>query len=183
MLALMSFGLVPNATAVLLAAAAMVLFRCVPAAEVYRSVNWESVVLVAAILPTATALEKTGGLRLMVNGLLGALGGQGPYVLLGALFLLTSSCSLVMSNTATTVLVAPIAFQVAVGLQLSPRPFLMTVAIAASTAFATPIASPVNTLVMSPGGYRFRDYVAVGLSLQLVLMAATLALVPRLFPF
>ena len=183
MLALMSLGLVPNATAVLLAAAAMVLFRCVPSAEVYRSVNWESVVLVAAILPTATALEKTGGMKLMVNGMLGALGGQGPYVLLAALFLLTSSCSLVMSNTATTVLVAPIAFQVAIGLQLSPRPFLMTVAIAASTAFATPIASPVNTLVMNPGGYRFRDYVAVGLSLQLVLMVATLALIPRLFPF
>ncbi|MCS6899518.1 MAG: SLC13 family permease, partial [Myxococcales bacterium] len=183
MLALMSFGLVPNATAVLLAAAAMVLFRCVPPAEVYRSVNWESVVLVAAILPMATALEKTGGLRSMVDGLLGVLGEQGPYILLGVLFLLTSSCSLVMSNTATAVLVAPVAFQVAVGLHLSPRPFLMTVAIAASTAFATPIASPVNTLVMNPGGYRFRDYVVVGLSLQLVLMVATLILVPCLFPF
>ena len=138
--------------------------------------------LIAAILPMATALQKTGGVQFVVDGLVSGLGQRGPYLLLGAFFVLTSGFSQVISNTATTVLVAPIAYQVAVGLDMSPRPFLMTVAIAASTAFATPIASPVNTLVLNPGGYKFFDYMRVGLLLQLVLLVATLAIVPWMFP-
>jgi di/tricarboxylate transporter len=160
----------------------MVLVRCIDTNQAYRGINWESVVLIAAILPMATALEKTGGMRLVVDGLVGGLGGRGPYLLLAALFLLTSAFSQVISNTATTVLVAPIAYKVAVDTGLSPQAFLMTVAIAASTAFATPIASPVNTLVLNPGGYKFFDYVKVGLSLQLVLLVVTLLIVPWMFP-
>jgi len=182
MLVLMAFGIVPNVVAVLLAAVCMVLVRCLDTNQAYRGINWESVVLIAAILPMATALEKTGGMRLVVDGLVGGLGGRGPYVLLAALFLLTSAFSQVISNTATTVLVAPIAYKVAVDTGLSPQAFLMTVAIAASTAFATPIASPVNTLVLNPGGYKFFDYVKVGLSLQLVLLVVTLLIVPWMFP-
>ncbi len=182
MLVLMAFGIVSNVVAVLLAAVCMVLCRCLDANAAYRGINWESVVLIAAILPMATALEKTGGMRLVVDAFVGGLGGHGPYVLLTALFLLTSAFSQVISNTATTVLVAPIAYKIAVDLGLSPHAFLMTVAIAASTAFATPIASPVNTLVLNPGGYKFFDYVRVGLSLQLVLLVVTLAIVPWMFP-
>lgn len=182
MLLLMAFGLVSNVIAVLLAAVCMVLFRCLDANAAYRCVNWESVVLIAAILPMAAALEKTGGMRLVVDGFVSGLGGYGPYVLLAALFLLTSAFSQVISNTATTVLVAPIAYKVAIDLGLSPHAFLMTVAIAASTAFGTPIASPVNTLVLNPGGYKFFDYVRVGGSLQLVLLVVTLAIVPWMFP-
>src|SRR5690606_20145997 len=130
----------------------------------------------------AAALEKTGAMRLVVDAFVGGLGDHGPYVLLAALFLLTSAFSQVISNTATTVLVAPIAYTVAVDLGLSPHTFLMTVAVAASTAFATPIASPVNTLVLNPGGYKFFDYVRVGVPLQLVLLCVTLAIVPWMFP-
>jgi di/tricarboxylate transporter len=135
MLVLMTFGLVANVTAVILAAVAMVLTRCLTMNQAYRTINWESVVLIAAILPMATALDKTGGIRLIVDGLLSALGGAGPVLVLAALFVLTSLFSQVISNTATTVLVAPIAFRVATELDASPQVFLVTVAIAASTAF------------------------------------------------
>lgn len=182
MLLLMTFGLVPNVVAVLLAAVAVVVLGCLDTTRAYQQVNWESVVLIAAILPMATALEKTGGMQVVVDALVSGLGDHGPWILLAALFVLTSAFSQVISNTATTVLVAPIAYEVATGLGLSPRTFLMTVAIAASTAFATPIASPVNTLVLGPGGYRFLDYVKVGVSLQLLVLAATLLVVPWMFP-
>lgn len=114
--------------------------------------------------------------------LLGLSGHYGPLVILGVLFVFTSSFSLMVSNTATAVLVAPVALQTAMTMDLSPYPFLMTVAIAASTAFATPVASPVNTLVLSPGGYRFGDFVRVGLPLQFLLLIATLIVVPWMFP-
>lgn len=181
MLLLMTFGIVANVTAVLLAAVAMVITRCLTMTQGYRTINWESVVLIAAILPMATALDQTGGIRLIVDGLLGVVGSAGPIVVMASLFVLTSLFSQVISNTATTVLVAPIAYRVAVQLGASPEAFLITVAIAASTAFATPIASPVNTLVLNPGGYRFADFLKVGIPMQLLLLVATLLVVPLLF--
>jgi di/tricarboxylate transporter len=183
MLVIMTLNLVPAVTAVLLAAAALVLTRCLSMNDAYGSINWESLVLIAGMLPMATALEKTGGVEIIVNGLVDSLGGSGPLVLMAALFVLTSVFSQFMSNTATTVLVAPIALGAAAGLGVSPYPLLMTVALAASTAFATPVASPVNTLILGPGGYRFNDFVKVGVPLQLLAMAVTLLAVPVLFPF
>ena len=183
MLVIMTFNLVPSVTAVLLAAIALVLTRCLSMNDAYGSINWESLVLIAGMLPMATALEKTGGVEIIVNGLVDNLGGAGPIVLMAALFVLTSVFSQFISNTATTVLVAPIAMGAAEGLGVSPYPLLMTVALAASTAFATPVASPVNTLVLGPGGYRFNDFVKVGVPLQLLAMAVTLVAVPILFPF
>ncbi len=183
MLVLMTFGLVANVTAVLVAAVAMVGAGCLDMDDAYRSINWESVVLIAAILPMATALSNTGGMDLIVARLLSSLGNYGPFVMMTGLFVLTSVFSQVISNTATTILVAPIALQTASTLGVSPESFLMTVAIAASTAFATPIASPVNALVLNPGGYRFRDFVRVGLLMQFVIMIATLLSVPFFFPF
>ncbi len=182
MLLLMTFGILPNVVCVLLAAVAMVLVRCLSATDAYRNVNWESVVLIAAILPMATALEKTGAMRFAVDGLIAGVGGHGPVIIMAVLFVITSGFSLVISNTATAVLVAPIAYKVALDLGHSPHAYLMTVAIAASTAFATPIASPVNTLVLNPGGYRFGDFFKVGGTLQLVMLAVTLVIVPLLFP-
>ncbi len=181
MLLLMTFRLVSNVEAVLLAAVAVVLSRCLTMTDAYRTINWESVVLIAAILPMATALTKVGGVRLVVELLLRTVGTAGPLVVMGALFLLTSVFSQVISNTATTVLLAPIALAVATQINASPQAFMMAVAIAASTSFATPIASPVNTLVMGPGGYRFADFAKVGIPLQLLIMAATLLIVPLLF--
>lgn len=182
MLALMTFNVVPSVTAVLLAALAMVLARCVSMEEAYKSINWQSIILIAGMLPMATALSKTGALELMISGLVSSLGELGPLALLAGLFVLTSIFSQFISNTATAVLVAPIAMGAATSMQLSPYPFLMTVALAASTAFSTPMASPVNTLVLGPGGYRFNDFVKMGVPLQLLAMLLTLLAVPLLFP-
>ncbi len=182
MLALMTFNIVPSVTAVLLAALAMGATGCITMKNAYNAINWQSLVLIAGMLPMATALEKTGGLELIVNGLVASLGELGPTALMAGLFVLTSVFSQFISNTATTVLVAPIAIGAAAGLGISPYPLLMTVALAASTAFATPVASPVNTLVLGPGGYRFNDFVKVGVPLQLLAMAVTLLAVPVLFP-
>jgi di/tricarboxylate transporter len=182
MLLLMTLEIVPIVIATLLAAVAMVLTRCLSMEDAYRGINWESIVLIAGILPMATALDKTGGMQLIISNL-GGLAEYGPLVMLGALFLITSAFSQVISNTATTVLVAPIALQLALALGVSPYPFLMAVAIAASTAFTTPIASPVNTLVLGPGRYRFGDFFKVGISLQLLLLIAALLLIPLFFPF
>lgn len=182
MLLIMTLGVVPTVTAVLLAGLAMVLTRCVTMEEAYRAINWQSVVLIAGMLPMATALEKTGALELTVNGLVEALGDYGPVALMGGLFLLTTVFSQFISNTATAVLVAPIAMGAAATLGVSPYPMLMTVALAASTAFSTPMASPVNTLVIGPGGYNFSDFLVLGVPLQLVAMIITLFCVPFIFP-
>jgi di/tricarboxylate transporter len=182
MMVLLTFELVPPVTSVLLAAVLMVLVGALNVEEAYRSINWESVVLIAGILPMATALEKTGGMQLVVDQL-GPLAAFGPLVMAGALFVITSTLSQIISNTATTVLVAPIAFRTALDMDVSPYPFLMIVAIAASTAFATPIASPVNTLVLGPGEYRFADFFRAGVALQVVILVLALLLVPLLFPF
>lgn len=183
MLATMTLGLLPAVIAVLLAGVAMVQARCVTMEEAYRAVNWQSVVLIAGMLPMATALEKTGALDLVVNGLVGTLGNFGPVVLMAALFLLTSMFSQFISNTATAILVAPVAMGAATGMGISPYPLLMIVGLAASTSFSTPMASPVNTLVMGPGGYRFLDFVKLGVPLQLLAMAVSLLTVPLFFPF
>jgi di/tricarboxylate transporter len=148
----------------------------------YRAIHWESVVLIAAILPMSTALDVSGGLDVVVGGLVGALGGAGPLLVMGALFVLTSAFSQVISNTATTVLLAPVAFQSALDLGVSPEAMLMAIAVAASTAFATPVASPVNALVLTPGRYRFGDFVKVGLPIVLLMLVATLLVVPAVFP-
>lgn len=182
MLVLMTFKLVPAVTAVLLAALAMVLSRCIDMEQAYKAINWQSVVLIAGMLPMATALEQTGGVTLIVDTLVTSLGSLGPYALLAGLFVLTSVLSQFISNTATTVLIAPIAVGAAAALGVSAYTFLMTVAVAASTAFATPVASPTNTLVLGPGQYRFNDFVKVGVPLILLSMVVTLLAVPFIFP-
>jgi len=182
LLVVMGLNLLPAVSAVLLAALAMVLAGCLSMNRAYGAINWQSLVLIAGMLPMATALEKTGAVTLIVDGLVGSIGALGPTALMAGLFLLTSVFSQFISNTATTVLVAPIAIGAAQGLALSPYPFMMTVAIAASTAFATPVASPVNTLVLGPGGYRFNDFVKVGVPLQCLSLIVTLLAVPVFFP-
>ncbi len=182
MMLTMTFGLVDNVIAVLLAAVALILTRCVSVEEAYRSVNWEAVVLIAAILPMATALEKTGGLALAAEALMSTTGQYGPLAVMAGLCVFTAGLSQVVSNTATTVLVAPIALQAALALDVNPYAMLMAIAIAASSAFATPVSSPVNTLVLSAGGYRFSDFLRFGVPLQLLMLIATLIAVPLLFP-
>jgi di/tricarboxylate transporter len=182
MMALMTLGLLPTVTVILGAGLAMILTRCVSMEAAYRSMSWESLVVIAAMLPMAEALEKTGGIELAAAWLTETLGGIGPLAVIAGLFAVTSLFSQFVSNTATAVLVAPIAFRAAVEMGVSERAFLMTVAVAASTAFATPVASPTNTLVLTPGGYRFGDYTRVGVPLQLLILVATMLLIPVLFP-
>lgn len=183
LLAVMAFGWLDNAIAVLAAAMALVLSGCVRPADAYRSIHWEIVVLVGAMLPVAAALERTGVTATAVGALEPHLAGLPPRLVLAALAAATSALGLVISNTATALLVAPVALRVAEQLQIAPAPLLMGVAFAASTAFSTPVASPVNALVVGPGGYRFADFVKVGLPLQLLLLAGTVLLVPIFFPF
>ncbi|MES0871804.1 SLC13 family permease [Pseudovibrio sp. SCP19] len=183
MLVLIIFRVVPSVTAVVLAATAMVCAGCVSVNRAYSSINWPSLVLIAGMIPMATALEKTGGLLLIVDQIIALYGDSSPYIMLMSLFLLTSVFSQFTSNTATAVLIAPVAFEVASIMGVQPEPFLMSVAIAASTAFCTPVASPINTLVMGPGNYRFKDYVVIGVPLQIMALAIATLLIPVFLPF
>ncbi|MBR9885533.1 MAG: SLC13 family permease [Oceanospirillales bacterium] len=183
MLVCMTAGWLPALPTILLAALAMILTGCLNLTEALRSLNVTSLILIAGMLPLARAMETSGALGYVVEHLVAVLGGASPLVLSTGLFLLTSILSQFISNTATTVLVAPIALSTAQLLGVNPEPLMMTVAIAASTAFATPIASPVNTLVLAPGNYRFSDFAKVGIPLQLMALGVTLLVTPLLFPF
>lgn len=182
MVVLMVSGLVPNVVAALIACLLMGAFRCVDMDSAYRAIHWPSLVLIVGMLPFALALQKTGGIDLAVQGLVAALGSAGPYLILASLFLLTALIGLFISNTATAVLMAPVAIATAKALGAEPEPFAMIVALAASAAFMTPISSPVNTLVLGPGGYRFGDFVKVGVPFTLLVMIVSVLLVPWLLP-
>lgn len=183
MLVLMITNVITVAAASMTAGLAMILTGCVTIDEAYEAVDWKSIVLIAGMLPMSTALERVGLVNLVAQGLTDSLGNIGPLMVLAGLFLLTSIFTQVLSNTATTVLIAPIALASALHLGVQPYAFMMAVAIAASMAFATPVASPVNTLVMAAGHYRFSDYIKIGVPMiVLMLLIAVLAL-PVLFPF
>lgn len=182
MIALMVSGVVPNLMAALIGCLLMGTFRCIDMDSAWRSIHWPSLLLIVGMLPFALALQKTGGIDLAVNGLLQLLGEAGPRGLIAALFALTAIIGLFISNTATAVLMAPVAIATAQALGVSPMPFAITVAVAASAAFMTPVSSPVNTLVLAPGGYRFIDFVRIGVPLTLLVMLASTLLIPWLFP-
>ncbi|HEY6559781.1 MAG TPA: SLC13 family permease, partial [Polyangiaceae bacterium] len=165
------------------AALLMVLAQCVRPSEIYRSVNWESLVLIACLIPLASVLERSGATTALVSWVEGRFSGASPMLVLVALVTLTSAMGMVLSNTATAVLLAPVAIRLANAFEIAPEPLLMGVAFAASAAFATPIASPVNVLVMTPGGYRFSDYTKMGLPLQLLVLAAAILVIPLVWPF
>ncbi|MCT8138945.1 SLC13 family permease [Anaerobacillus sp. CMMVII] len=184
MLVMMTLEIVPAVTSVLIAAVLMILTGCLRNMEdAYGRINWESVVLIAAMLPMATALEKTGGILYLSDLIIGTLGGYGPLALMGGFYFTTMLFSQFISNTATAVLFAPIAITTAINVGASPYPFLIAVSVAASMAFATPVASPTNALVMTAGGYKFSDFVKVGVPLQLVIWAVMMLTIPYFFPF
>jgi di/tricarboxylate transporter len=182
MVAVMAFELLPNAATALLAALAMIASGCVRLDAIYRIISWKTVVLIAGMLPLATALTKTGATVLMAHGLVTALGSLGPVAMLAVVFLVTALVGLFLSNSATAVLIAPVAIEAAQALHVSPQAFAMTVAIACCAAYVTPVSSPVNMLVMEPGGYAFGDYVKVGLPLLFLTMLVTVALVAVIYP-
>jgi di/tricarboxylate transporter len=182
MVAAMAFELLPNAATALLAALAMIASGCVRLDAIYRIISWKTVVLIAGMLPLATALTKTGATVLMAHGLVTALGSLGSVAMLAVVFLVTAMVGLFLSNSATAVLIAPVAIEAAQALHVSPQAFAMTVAIACCAAYVTPVSSPVNMLVMEPGGYAFGDYVKVGLPLLFLTMLVTVALVAVIYP-
>ena len=156
-------------------------FRNVDAA--YKTINWESIVLIAAMLPMATALEKTGVSTMVSHGLAAALGSIGPMALLCGIYFTTSLLTMFISNTATAVLMAPIAMSADTELNVSPMEFLYAVTIGASMCFASPFSTPPNALVMQAGGYTFGDYIKVGLPLQIIMGIVMTIVLPLLFPF
>jgi di/tricarboxylate transporter len=166
----------------LMAALAVVLTGCISMDEAYQSIDWKTLFLIAGMLPLSTALVKVGLVDSIATSLRTALSGLGIYAVIAGLFAITALFTQVLSNTVTTVLIAPIAIAAARDLGVAPQAFVMAVAIAASMAFATPIASPVNTLVMSPGNYKFSDYARIGVPLVLISMLITLIALPLLFP-
>ncbi len=182
MVALMITGIVPNVIAALLACLMLGKFRCIDMKSAYDSIHWPSIVLIVGMMPFSIALQKTGGIELIVGMLLGIMQGLDVHFVLIVLFVFTAIISAFISNTATAILVMPIAIAVAQQLNYSPAPFAMIVAISASAAFITPVSSPVNTMVLAPGGYSFMDFVKVGLPFTVLVMLLSVFLVPVLFP-
>ena len=186
MIAMMVFDFIPVApvTAVMIAALLMVLTGCFRNVEAaYNTINWESVVLIAAMLPMSNALEKTGASALISNSLVSWLGDYGPFALMAGVYFTTSLLTMFISNTATAVLLAPIAMRSAVQMGVSPVPLLFAVAVGASMCFASPFSTPPNALVMHAGQYTFMDYVKVGLPLQIIMGIVMVFVLPLLFPF
>jgi di/tricarboxylate transporter len=171
-------------TAVLLAAVMMVITGCVRSVEAaYKTINWQTIVLFAAMLPMSIALEKTGVSEMISGAIVTGLGGSGPRLLMAGIYAATSVMTIFISNTVTAVLMAPIALQCAMQIGVSPVPFMFAVTVAASMCFASPFSTPPNALVMSAGQYTFMDYVKVGLPLQILMGVVMVIVLPMLFPF
>ncbi|MFI4153596.1 SLC13 family permease [Klebsiella quasipneumoniae] len=183
MVALMLTDEIPNPIAAIIACLLMGKFRCINAESAYKAIHWPSIILIVGMMPFALALQKTGGVDLVVKGLMDIAGGEGPYLMLGCLFVMCAAIGLFISNTATAVLMAPIALAAAKSMGVSPYPFAMVVAMAASAAFMTPVSSPVNTLVLGPGKYSFSDFVKIGVPFTVLVMVVCVLLIPVLFPF
>lgn len=186
MVAMMVFDFIPVApvTAVMIAAMLMVLTGCFRNVEAaYKTINWETIVLFAGMLPMSLALEKTGASDYISSSLVSGLGTHGPLVLMAGIYFTTSLMTMFISNTVTAVLMAPIALQSALQIDVSPVPFLFAVTVAASMCFASPFSTPPNALVMPAGQYTFMDYVKVGLPLQIIMGVVMIFVLPLLFPF
>lgn len=183
MVVLLATGIVPAVVAGLLAAVAIVLLRVLRPEQAYRAINWTTVVLVGAMIPVSTAMVQTGAAALLARWLVATVGEAGPYALLIGLFVLTAALGQLISNMATALIVIPIALSAAAELGVSARPVLMSVAVAAAAALLTPVATPVNMMVMGPGGYRFGDYWKLGLPIMVLYFAVAVLLVPLFWPF
>lgn len=176
-------GWMPIVASSLLGCAALVALRCLRPEEAYAAIDWRVIVLLAGVLPLGIALQKSGGADWVAQHALGWLSGYGPLVTLAAIYLLTAMMTEVMSNNAAAVLVVPIAISTAEAMGVDAKPFLVAVAFAASTSFATPVGYQTNTMVYTAGGYRFSDFPKIGIPLNLLFWAMAVLLIPRYFPF
>lgn len=183
MVALLASGAVPPFVASLLAACAMVVLRVITVEQAYRSISWTAVVLIGAMFAVSLAIADSGAAEKIARGLVDTVGAAGPHVLLFGLFALTATFGQLISNTATALIVIPIAVSAATELGISTRPVLMSVAVAAAASFLTPIATPANLMVMEPGGFRFGDYWKLGLCLMALFFVVSTLLVPVIWSF
>jgi di/tricarboxylate transporter len=174
-------GWLDLSTTALIAALMMIITGCLDVKNAYKSVDWKSIILIAGMLPMATALSKVGLIQMGTDQFASFLEGWGVLPTMAALFILTSLLTQVISNTATSVLIGPLALSLALQLGYKPQAFLMLVAIAASAAFISPV-SAVNTLVMSSGNYRFRDFLKAGFPIILIVLVLTITLLPIIWP-
>ena len=183
LVAMLATGIVPPAVAGLLSAGALILARIMTPEQAYRAINWTTVILIAAMMPLSTAMVQSGAAKIVAGHLVTLTGEAGPLVFLAGLFVLTAALGQVMSNTATTMLVIPIAMAAAEGLGVSPRPVLMSLCVAGAAAFLTPIATATNMMVMGPGGYSFNSYWKLGLPLMLWFFVMSVFYVPMVWSF
>lgn len=183
MVVLLITGIVPAAVAAMLAAGAMVLGRVLTMQQAYRGISWTTVLLVAGMIPMATAVTESGAGQNVATVIVGLVGDSGPLVLLLALFVMTVTFSQLISNTATALVMIPIALSAAQQLDISARPVLMSLCVGAAVAFLTPVATPANLMVMGPAGYRFGDYWRLGLPLVVLFGVVSILLVPLIWSF
>ncbi|MFW2439758.1 MAG: SLC13 family permease, partial [Arenicellales bacterium] len=177
-----SFGLLYLPVALAAVVASYVIFNIVPARQVYDSIEWPVIVLLGSMIPIGGALESSGGTALIAGTITTLSDGYSPIVVLTLLMVVTMTLSDVMNNTATAVIAAPIAVDIANRLDVNADPFLMTVAVAASCAFLTPIGHKNNTLIMGPGGYRFGDYWRMGLPLEILVIVVSIPMILWVWP-
>jgi di/tricarboxylate transporter len=161
----------------------MVLFRVLSVEQAYRSVNWTTVILVGAMTPLSAAMSETGAAQLMADKLVAVVGDAGPYALLAGLFLLTAILGQLISNTATALIIIPIAVAAALEIGISPQPVLMSVCVAAAASFLTPVATPVNLMIMGPAGYKFSDYWKLGIVCMAWFFVVAVFFVPMIWSF
>lgn len=183
MVVLLTLGVFPSAVTTTIAAILMVLTRVVPLERAHRSMSWTTLILVAAMIPLSTAIKQTGAADLVAGWLVATVGDRSPTMVLLGLFVITVILGQLISNTATALVLIPIAVALAAELNLSPMPLLVTVCVAAAASFLTPVATPANTMVMQPGGYRFGDYWKLGLPLVVLYGLVAVFLVPLIWPF
>jgi di/tricarboxylate transporter len=175
-------GWVPIAIAAITGAALMVLAGCLSMDEAYRAIEWKVVFLIASMLPLGVALEQTGAAQMAAAGLIAMVGDLGPRWVVAALFLITVLGTQVIPTAALVVLMTPVALKTAADLGISPHLLMMTVALAASASFASPLSHPAHLLVMGPGGYRFIDYVKIGVPLTFIALSVCVWLLPIFWP-
>ncbi len=183
MVVLLATGLVPAAVAGLLAAGAFLLTGILNVEQLYRSINWTTVILVGAMMPLSVAIQQTGAAQLLAEALVSAVGDSGPRVLLAGLFILTAVLGQVISNTATALIIIPISVVTATQMGISPEPVLMAVGVAAAASFLTPVATPTNLMVMEPGSYKFTDYWKFGLPFMIWFFVVAVFWVPLIWGF
>ncbi|WP_028770810.1 SLC13 family permease [Silanimonas lenta] len=180
---LAALNIIPIVESAILGCIALVVLRALEPDEAYAAIDWRVIVLLAGVFPLGIAMQESGLARLVVDYTLGPLGGFGPLAALAALYLLTTLLTEVMSNNAAAVLLTPIALGTASTLGVDAKPFLIAVMFAASTAFATPVGYQTNTMVYSAGGYRFADFLRIGLPLNVLFFLVAIVFIPRYFPF